>query len=712
MASAMQLNRREFIRAGAAAGGGLMLSLCLGPAAKAAAGKDSFAPNAFIRLAPNGRVTMIVGRSEMGQGVMTALPMLLADEMDVDWKMVHVEQSPAAPAYANPINHIMLTGGSSSVRSSWMQLRTAGATARAMLLAAAAHKWKTTPAQCRTENGVVMGPGGRRAGYGSLADAAAAQPMPAKVTLKTPDQFRLIGKPIPRVDTPAKVQGKARFGIDVVLPNMLQASVARCPVFGGSVKHFEDSAARRVPGVRDVVQISSGVAVVADHFWAARQGRDALKIEWDEGPHKDLDSAAISAMLAAGTRKPAVVAQRIGDAPTAQSKAAKKLQAVYEVPYLAHATMEPMNCTADVRADSCDVYAPTQFQTGTQMTAAKITGLPVEKVNVVTTFLGGGFGRRGGVDFVADAVEISKAVHRPIKVIWTREDDMRHDGYRPAACCAMEAGLDSNGRLVSWSTSIAAPSIALSMRHQMPPGGLDRNAVEGAVDLPYDIPNQLISYTLVDPGIPVQYWRSVGHSYTVFMVESFLDEVAAAAGKDPYEFRLGLLGKAPRYKQVLSLAADKAGWGKPLPAGVHRGIAMSFAYGTYVAQVAEVSVAGKGELTVRRVVCAVDPSTIVNPNTVEAQIQSAIVYGLTAALYGDITIKNGGVVQHNFDDYPLLRIDRMPLVEVHQMAGGGAALGGMGEPGVPPLAPAVCNAIFAATGKRVRRLPIRPADLA
>ncbi|HLH75353.1 MAG TPA: xanthine dehydrogenase family protein molybdopterin-binding subunit [Candidatus Binataceae bacterium] len=711
MAVANNLSRREFFRAGAAASGGLLVAFYLPLATEAGEGTASFAPNAFIRLRRDGSITLIVGRSEMGQGVLTSLPMLLADEMDADWKRVRVEQAPALPAYANPLMHINLTGGSNSVRGSWIELRQAGAVARTMLIAAAAERWKVNTSDCRAHNGYILGPREQRLSYGALAARAAAQPVPTNVTLKRPEAFTLIGRPIPRVDTPLKVNGRAVFGIDVKLPGMLQAVVARSPVFGGKVKSFDPAPAKAVAGVREVIQISTGVAVVAEHFWAAKQGRDALRVEWEQGPLGDLDSGEITRMLSAAADKPAVVAQKIGDAQRAQASAAKTVEAVYQLPYLAHATMEPMNCTADVRPDRCDVYAPTQGQTPALHEAMRITGLPADKVNVTTTFLGGGFGRRGMVDYVVEAVEVSKALGRPAKVIWTREDDMRHDGYRPVNYSRLQGGLDRNGNIVAWQHRIAAPSLMLDLQGHRPPRDLDKYAVEGAVDLPYAIPNQQIEYALVAPGIPVHFWRSVGHSYTAFVVESFVDELAAAAGKDPYEFRLKMVEQARRYRNVLMLVADKAGWGKPLPAGVARGIALHNAFGSYVAEVAEVSIEGKGEVRVRRVVAAVDCGTIVNPNTIEAQVQSAIVYGLSAALMGEITIRHGGVVQHNFDDYPVLRLPQMPKVEVYPVAGG-PPMGGIGEVAVPPIAPAVANAIFALSGKRVRNLPIRAKDLA
>ncbi|MGH7906681.1 MAG: molybdopterin cofactor-binding domain-containing protein [Candidatus Binataceae bacterium] len=715
MAAAPRISRRDFIRASAAAGGGLMIAFYL-PQALAAenSGKPAakaFAPNAFIRISPDNKVTLLVGRSEMGQGVMTSLPMILADELDADWTLVHVEQAPAEPAYRNPMTGVNLTGGSTSVRGSWMELRKAGASARAMLVSAAAKKWRVKTSQCRTENSQVIS-GGRSLKYGELAEAAASEPLPHHVTLKKPSQFTLIGKPIARVDIPEKTNGRAVFGIDVKLPGMRQAAVAQCPVFGGKLKSFDASVTSKMKGVRGIVPISSGVAVVADHFWPALKARDALKIEWDYGKLANLDSAEITRRFAAASKHQGAIARKEGDTHGAQAYAAVKLNAIYQVPYLAHVTMEPMNCTADVRPDRCDVYAPTQAQTGAKQMAKRITGLPEDRINIITTFLGGGFGRRSEQDFVAQAVEISKAIKAPVQVIWPREEDVQHDFYRPAFYNVLNGGLDKKGNPVAWSHRIVGPSIL----EQMSPGrvhnGIDPTSVEGAAQIPYDIPNITVDYVLDDPGIPVGFWRSVGHSFTGYVVESFVDEMAAAAKKDPYQFRAGLLRKSPRHLRVLELAAEKAGWGKPLPKGVHRGIAVHASYGSYAAQVAEISIDSSGAIDVRRVVCAVDSGTIVNPDTIRAQMESGIVFGLSAVLMEAITLEHGRVMQANFDTFRVVRMNQTPKMEVYPIAGGGEALGGIGEPGTPPIAPAVTNAVYAATGKRIRTLPINPKDLA
>jgi isoquinoline 1-oxidoreductase beta subunit len=554
---------------------------------------------------------------------------------------------------------------------------------------------------------VIHRPTGRVVTYGALADKAGQLPVPQNPTLKTRDQFKLIGKKMARLDTPDKVTGRAIYGIDVTVPDMLVASVERCPVFGGKVASFDATKARGVKGVRQVVQISSGVAVVADRYWAAQRGREALSIRWDEGPTAQASSPDISKAYATLSQQPGPVARREGNVAKGLGEATRRLEAVYELPFQAHATMEPQNCTAHVRPDGCDVWAPAQNQSGTHETAMRITGLPREKVRVHITMLGGGFGRRGETDYVVDAVEVSKAIGAPVKVIWTREDDIRHDFYRPATYNLVRGGLDAQGMPVAWHHRIVGPGIL----HQrgLPPNQIDRTMVEGAANMPYDIPNIEVDWIFKEVGVPVGFWRSVGASQNAFLVESFIDELAVAAKKDPYEYRRALLGKNPRHKGVLELAATKAGWGTPLPADRHRGIAVAFSYGSWAAEVAEVSVAPDGKVRVHRVVCAIDCGLAVNPDQVIAQVEGAIVYGLTAALYGAITIEKGRVQQSNFHDYPMLRINEMPVIEVHIMPSS-APPGGAGEPGTPPIAPAVANAVFAATGKRVRQLPIRAEE--
>jgi isoquinoline 1-oxidoreductase beta subunit len=708
-------DRRDFLKTTLAGATGLIVGLRLPESAFAELAPvpaGGFAPNAWIRIAPDDTVTFIIDRSEMGQGVITSISMLLAEELECDWKRVQWQFAPADKAYFNPMFGMQGTGGSRSLRGAWTPTLKAGAAARDMLVTAAAERWGVDKALCRADNGAVINTRtNARASYGSLASAAAKLPVPSDVPLKDPKSFKLVGQPTARLDTAIKTTGRAQFGIDVRRPGMLHAAVARCPVFGGKLASFDADRARAATGVKAVVQVSSGVAVIADNTWNAIKARELLDIKWDEGAHANLSSAQITRMFADKMSTPGAEARKEGDVAAALASAPKKLEAVYEAPYLAHATMEPMNCTADVRSDRVDVWVPTQFQTTTEASAARIAGLKPEQVHVHTTFLGCGFGRRAEQDFVLEALEASKAVGAPVQVTWTREDDMQHDFYRPGSYCGFDAGLDSEGWPVAFSARIASPSI---MARFFGPGaiknGLDSTAVEAVADLPYDIPNLLVDYHLTEPGIPVGFWRSVGASQNGFFAESFVDEMAAASGKDPLEFRRKLLARKPRHLGVLERAAEKAGWGKPLPAGRFRGIAVVEAFDTYVAEVAEISLEKSG-LRVHRVVCVVDCGRVVNPATVEAQMQGAIVFGLSAALKGEISIEAGRVKQSNFHDYELLRINEMPVVEVHIVESEQAPTG-CGEPGVPPIAPAVCNAIFTATGKRIRRLPIRREDLA
>jgi len=711
-----KLDRRDFLKSGAAGAVGLVIGFYL-PGSRAVAELAPVAPgasalNAWIRIASDESVTIVIDKSEMGQGIITSLSMLAAEELECDWKKIRWEFAPADKAYFNTIFGMQGTGGSMSIRASWKPMSQAGASAREMLIAAAAQKWGVDKTACRVENGAVINTVTKaRASYGSLADAAAKLPVPADVPLKDPKTYKLVGKATKRLDTPIKTNGRAEFGLDVRRPGMLHAVVARCPVFGGKVASFDATKAKGMPGVKSVIQISTGVAVIADNTWNAMEGRRALDIKWDEGPNGSLTSAGIRKLFAERAEKPGAVARKDGDVPAAMGTADRKIDAVYEAPYQAHVTMEPMNCTADVGAGSCDVWVPTQFQTVNQNTAAKITGLKPEQVHIHTTYLGGGFGRRAEQDFVIEAVESSKAVGAPVQVTFSREDDVQHDMYRPASYCRFSAGLDAEGWPVAWNARIASPSI---MTRFFGPGalknGVDESSVEGVSDIAYAIPNLLVDYQLTEPGIPVGFWRSVGASQNGFFSESFVDEIAAASGKDPYQFRRKLLATAPRHLGVLELAAAKADWGKPLAAGRFRGIAVVKAFDTYVAEVVEISVAREGTVQVHRVVCAVDCGRVINPATVEAQMQGAIVYGLTAALKGGITIDRGRVQQSNFSDYDLWRMNEMPHVEVHIVPSEESPTG-CGEPGVPPVAPAVCNAIFAATGKRIRSLPVRAEDL-
>src|SRR5262249_36563589 len=572
--------------------------------------------------------------------------------------------------------------------------------------------WYVEPSLCHVDNAaVVHNATGKRLTYGALVEDAAKLPVPANPTLKDPKNYKYIGKPMKRLDTRVKTNGKAEFGIDVRLPQMQHAVVARCPVFGGKVKTFDSTKAKAVRGVKQVLQISSGVAVVADNTWSAMEGRRALQIEWEEGSNGVVSSDSIRKLYMENAEKTGAIARKDGDVEAALASAAKKVEAAYEVPFLAHATMEPMNCAADVRADGCDIYAPTQFQTFSQNTGAKITGLKPEQVRIHTTYLGGGFGRRAEQDFVVEAVEISKATSAPVQVTWSREDDMQHDMYRPTVAVKFWAGLDSSGKVQAWKSRIVGPSIMSRFFPGSVKNNLDDTATEGIATLKYDVPNFLVEYLLTETGVPVGFWRSVGNSHNGYIAECFVDEMAKAAGKDPFEFRRALLKTDTRQRGVLELAAEKAGWSKPLPAGRYRGIAVVESFGSHVAEVAEITIDRKARtLQVNRVVAAVDCGRYVNPQTIQAQVEGGIIYGLTAALKGEITIANGRVEQANFNDYDMVRISEAPEVEVHIVQSNDGP-GGIGEPGTPPIAPAICNAIFAATGKPVRRLPIRPEDL-
>ena len=713
----LNVSRRNFCRAGLL-GGGLLLAFSL-PGRKAfgqaASSGGSSSLSAFLRLDPKGAVTILVNKSEMGQGVYTSLPMLIAEELEVDWTQIKVEAAPVDPAF----NHtqwgpVQGTGGSTSLRSEWERLRRVGAAARIMLVRAAAETWRVDPAACRAEKGFVIHEASkRRLSYANLVGMASRLKAPQDIPLKDPKEFKIIGQPVKRLDTPEKITGKVVFGFDVQFPGLLTAVVARPPVFGGKMKSFNSDKTKKIPGVKAIIPIASGVAVVAVGFWAATLGREALEIEWEEGPLSGLNTPALREEYAALARKPGLVAAARGNPDEALEKASKRLEAEYEVPYLAHACMEPLNCTVDFRGDRCEIWTGTQMQTGDRNAAARILDLKPEQVKLHTTYLGGGFGRRANPvsDFVSEAAQIAKVIGKPIKLIWTREDDTKGGYYRPAWHNRLTAGLDESGQLTSWKHTLVGQSILAGTPFEaMIQNGVDRTSVEGAQDLPYAVPNLLVDLHSPKTGVPVLWWRSVGHSNTAFVVESFIDEAAHAAGKDPLEFRRALLEKHPRHKGVLELAAEKAGWGNPLPAGQARGIAVHESFGSFVAQVAEVSVSSSGEIKIHRVVCAVDCGRVVNPDTVAAQMESGIVFGLTAALYGEITFKNGRVEQSNFNNYEMLRLNEMPKVEVH-IVPSEEALGGIGEPGVPPIAPAVANAIFGLTGKRLRRLPIRTEEL-
>jgi isoquinoline 1-oxidoreductase beta subunit len=705
------LSRRRFLQAGAAAGGGLMLSLRL-PLANGdaeAADADGFAPNAFIRIGGDGQIVLVMPYVEMGQGTYTSIPMLIAEELEVDLKQVRLEHAPPdEKLYGNPLlGGVQATGGSNAIRAAWQPLRQAGAIARTMLVAAAAQRWNVDPASCRAQSGEVLhAPTGRSIKYGELAADAALMPVPESVALKRPENFTLIGTSAKRLDAPAKVNGTAVYGIDARPPGVRIATLAQSPVFGGRVKSVDDAAAKTVKGVRQIVRLDDAVAVVADHMGAAKKGLAALVIEWDDGPHAKLDTQEIVAELEKATLNSGPVAQNIGDVDKAIASAVTKLAATYEVPFLAHATMEPMNCTVHVRNDGCEVWVGSQVLARAQAAAAKTAGLPLDKVVVHNHLIGGGFGRRLEIDGVIRAVQIAQHVDGPVKVVWTREEDIRHDMYRPYFLDRISAGLDEKGMPVAWNHRFAGSSVIARWLPPVFKNGLDPDTTNGAINLIYALPNLHVEYLRVEPpGIPTAFWRSVGPSHNVFVTESFIDELAAAAKQDAVAYRRALLDKSPRAKAVLDLAAEKAGWGQPLPQGVGRGVSVQSAFATYMAQVAEVEVSKDGAVRVRRVVCAVDCGTVVNPDTVQAQIQSAVIFGITAALYGEVTLKDGRVEQTNFDTYQMLRINEAPAIEVH-IVQSFEPPGGMGEPGTSAIVPAVTNAIFAATGKRLRKLPV------
>ncbi|MBI3450145.1 MAG: xanthine dehydrogenase family protein molybdopterin-binding subunit [Acidobacteria bacterium] len=704
------LDRRGFLRAGVTAGAGLVVGFTLGgasegaeaPAAGAAAA-TGFKPNAWLRVAPDGEITIWFAKSEMGQGVMTALPMIVAEELDADWKSVRVVQADLDDAFEDQD-----TGGSSGVHDSFTPLRKAGAAAREMLVAAAAATWGVPASSCRTESGsVIHAATSRKLGYGSLAERASKLPVPAAPRLKDPKTFSIVGHATPRVDLPDKVRGAAIYGIDTMIPGMLYAAVARCPVLRGRPASHDPTKTLDVPGVTQVVVFRSGVAVLGKTMWAVLEGRRRLEIDWDEGEYATLGSDAIRKQWEEAGASEGAVAQKAGDAKVALAKAATKIAAVYELPFLAHAPMEPQNCIADVREDRCEIWAPTQVPASVLATAQRITRLPASAIRVHVTLIGGGFGRRLEADYAAEAVYLSQLAGAPVKLVYDREEDMRNDFYRPGSRHQLAGAVGADGAIIAWTHRVVAPSIR-GQRGAGAPGGLDTQAVDGAADFGYVIPNHLVDYVMSNTPVPTGWWRSVYASQNAFATESFFDELCAAAKRDPLEMRRRHLAKAPRLLRVLELAAAKAGWGTPVTAGRGRGIAAAASFGSYVAQVAEVSVADDGTIRVHRVVCAVDCGRVVNPDTVAAQMEGGIVFGLSAALYGEITLDKGRVQQRNFDEYPVLRMDAMPEVEVH-IVPSDEEPSGVGEPAVPVIAPAVANALFAATGRRLRRLPLRAA---
>jgi len=700
--------RRDILKVGALAGGGLLLGIGLGGCSKPAAlGAAGGQPVAWLRIAGDDSITVFVDKSEMGQGVYTALTQLLAEELGVALEAIRVEAAPVAPEYINNLLGAQITGGSTSIRDGYEKLRKAGAQARTMLVQAAATHWGVAPGELRIEGGAVLH-GKERRSYGALAESAAKLPIPKEITLKPATEFTLVGRPAKRVDTATKLDGSATYGIDVKLPGMLHGAIAQCPTLGGKLASFDGSAAEAMPGVKKIVGVGNGVVVVADHYWQARKALEAVKITWDPGANAKLGNQTIRTRLRAAAAREGRSVRADGDAPAAIKGATKVLRATYELPMLAHATLEPQCCTADVRADGADIHAPTQTQTIAQATAAAAAGLKPEQVKIHTTLLGGGFGRRLEVDVIPAAVLASKAVGKPVKVIWSREEDTTHDTYRPPAYDEVAGAFDASGKLIAWKLDLTGPSITARMFPPVVATAIDPFAVEAAANFPYDLPNVAVNYNREEIGIDVGYWRSVSHALNCFVAESFVDELAHAAAQDPYAFRSVLLRKQPRFKRVLDEAASRAAWGKA-PAGHHQGIALMEGYGTYMAQVVDISMRGN-QLTIHRITCAVDCGQMVNPNIVDQQIEGSILFGLTAALWGEITLAQGQVQQRNFDSYRMLRLPETPRIDVHLLESSEAP-GGIGEPGTAVVGPALANAIFAASGKRLRSLPIAKAGI-
>jgi isoquinoline 1-oxidoreductase beta subunit len=711
------VTRREFLKTSAATGAGLVIAFHL-PGNNARAADDErnpSDPNAWLAIKPDGTIEFTFDKTELGQGTMTAFGMILAEELSADWEQMRFGHTPV-----NPAGWVrgMSTGGSTGVRTSWEMLRKAGASAREMLITAAAETWGVERGACKAEKGAVVH-NDQRLTYAELTGKATTLAVPSDPPLKNSGEFTILGTPLKRLDAPSKVDGTALYGSDLTVPGMLVATVERSPILAGKVMNFNDDAARATPGVKDVISlegtfdvpangkwpapIESGIAVVADTARQALAGRRALVIEWQGGKAPDLTSAKISEQFAELAKGEATEARKDGDADTALGQAAKTIEAVYEVPYLAHAPMEPMNCIAHFKEHECTVWAPTQNQTEVQRVAAEVSGLPMEAVTVYTPLVGGGFGRRLESDFIAEAVQISKAVGAPIKLIWTREDDMKHDFYRPASYSELRAGVDADGKLTAWKQRVVTPPIGTKWGPLR--DGLDRSALHGLADIPYGIANFYLDYVAADLPVPLGFWRSVGYSQNAFVVEGFLDEIAEVAGRDPLELRRELLADQPRMLAALDLAAEKAGWGSAPAVGRARGIGLAACFGSFSAQIAEVSVDADEKVKVHRIVCAIDCGPVANPDLLATQVEGGVAFGLSAALYGEITIDKGGVKQTNFDDYRILKMSEMPVVETHIVPSEDTQ-GGIGEPGVPPVAPAVANAVSKATGKRVRKLPI------
>ena len=720
MNAPLNISRRTFIKTTALVVGGLVIAFTIPhakrfllPGATPDATKDDSkklpTPNAFLRIGTDNTITVMLAHSEMGQSIWTTLPMLIAEELDADWSKIKVEHASAAPEYAHTAYGIQITGGSSTTWSEFDRYRQAGALTRALLVTAAAAELAVPAESIKTENGFAIS-GDKKISYGDLAEAAAKIETPKAVTLKDPKDWKVIGKATKRLDGPEKINGTAIFGQDIQFDGLMTAMVARSPVFGGSVKKFDASAAKKIKGVQQVVQVPTGVAVIANNYWAAKKGREVLQIDWDLGPNAGLDSKALLENFRNMAATPGLTAAKAGDIKTAMPKAGKLIEAEYVLPYLAHSPMEPLNCSVKIDKDSCEIWTGTQMQSTDQQAAAKILGFNPEQVKIHTLFLGGGFGRRANpaADFVSEAVHVAKAAGVPVKTVWSREDDVKGGYYRPMYLHQAKIGLDESGMPVAWEHNAVGQSIMLGTPFEafMIKDGVDATSVEGTADSPYlkSIPNYQVSLHTAKTGIPVLWWRSVGHSHTAFVMESLIDELAHSAKRDPLEYRRGLLKDHPRHLAALNLAAEKADWAKPLPKGVFRGIAVHESFGSFVAQVAEVSVLA-GEVKVHRMVSAIDCGLAVNPDSLKAQMESSVSFGLGAALQSEITFKDGMVQQSNFHDYQVMRMGSMPKVEVY-IVQSTEKMGGVGEPGLPPVAPAVTNAIFAATGKRIRTLPI------
>jgi isoquinoline 1-oxidoreductase beta subunit len=705
------VTRRHFLKTTGLAAGALVIGFRLDGRTVTAA--EALAPNAFIRIAPDNTITIISKHTELGQGSYSGLATILAEEMDADWGQIRVEAAPAdAQRYGNRLlGGAQVTGGSTAMAEAWDEMRRAGATARAMLVQAAGREWNVPTSEITVDGGTVShSQSGRRATFGELASKAAALTPPAQVTLKDPKDFKLVGKRVPRVDSKPKTDGSAQFTADFNAPELLTALIARPPRFGATVKSVDGTAARRVKGVTNVVQVPTGVAVVATGFWAARRGREALRVTWDERGAERRGTEELYAAYRTLATRPGQPAKRLGDTAGALRGATKIIEAVYEFPYLAHAPMEPLDAVARIGTDGVELWAGSQAPTIDQQVVAKVSGVAPDKVRIHTLLAGGSFGRRATPDgdIAGEAAAVAKAIGdgRPVKVMWTREDDIRGGRYRPLYVHRLRAGLDAKGAIVAWEHRIVGQSIIAGTPFEamMVKDGIDPSSVEGAANLPYDIPNLSVELHTTKVGVPVLWWRSVGSTHTAYSTETFLDELAQASGRDPLELRRALLAKHPRHLAALNLAAEKAGWGEALPAGRARGIAVHESFNSVVAQVAEVARRPDGLPSVERVVCAVDCGTAINPDVVRAQMEGGIGFGLAAALWSEVTLVQGRVQQQNFDDYRPLRIVEMPAVEVH-IVPSGAAPTGVGEPGVPPIAPAVANAFFRLTGQRVRRLP-------